>query len=218
MAILMLVSPVVLRHIGLSHWVLFGHTDGLAMGAVLAWIIPRTSSVKREIQSRCFGGIAMAGFLAYAFIYWQRCQRIPGYTGESYLSDNVAISLISIGFFGLIGFVVCMSGCRWLAILRNRYLISLGTISYGLYLYHSVIYGSLDTIVNYRLQLNNPWWLDVCKVVLSLAVAIGSWRLIERPIMTLKNRFQYEPHSTVAESLSQRKEKILSAKRVKAHG
>ena len=196
LALLMVVSPLVLRQIGLSHWVLFGHTDGLAMGALLAWIIPRITSIKNELRSACFAGIALVGFLAYAAVYWQRCNSIPNFTGDLYISSNAAISLISVAYFGLIGWFVCMSGHPWLSMFRNRYLVSLGTISYGLYLYHQMIYGVLDTVVNYRLQMDDPWWLDVCKVSLSLVVAVISWRWIEQPIIRLKDRYRYEPLAT----------------------
>ena len=213
LALLMIVSPLVLRHIGLSHWVLFGHTDGLAMGALLAWIIPWTNAIKGSARSACFAAIALVGFLAYAALYWQRCISTPNFTGDLYISDNVAISLISIAYFGLIGWFVCLKGHPWLSLFRNRYLVSLGTISYGLYLYHALIYGAFDTVVNYRLHLEDPWWLDVCKVGLSLVVAVVSWRWIEQPIVKLKDRHRYEP-KTVDPIPPSRPEKRLLLRKV----
>ena len=79
-----------------------------------------------------------------------------------------------------------------MTVLRNRYLVGLGTVSYGVYLYHWVLYEYLDTLVKFRWHLGDPWWLDAIKVVLSLAVAAVSWRWFEQPILRLKEYFNFQ--------------------------
>lgn len=188
---LFIVLPIVLRFQGLPKTVLFGHTDSLAMGALLAWIMPKAKSLKREWQVGCFGGIAIASVIAYWAMYWYRCSVDASFTGGEYLQLPIPVSVISLAFFGVIGLFVCMTGTRMLAVFRNKVLVRLGTISYGLYLYHLVLYENLDTLVKFRWQMGDPWWLDVTKVVVSLIVAAVSWRFFEQPILRYKDRFQY---------------------------
>ncbi|MCS7466976.1 acyltransferase [Stieleria sp. ICT_E10.1] len=195
---LFVVLPILLRGQGLPKTVLLGHTDSLAMGAFLAWIMIRTESVKRERQAVCYASIALASFLAYGAMYWQMCRQNPAFTGGEYLQLTLPVAVISLAYFGVIGLFVCMTGSRPLALFRNRYLVQLGTISYGLYLYHLVLYENLDTLVKFRWKLGDPWWLDVTKVIVSLAVAALSWRFFEQPILRFKDRFRYNDASVVA--------------------
>jgi peptidoglycan/LPS O-acetylase OafA/YrhL len=67
-----------------------------------------------------------------------------------------------------------------------------GQISYGLYLYHWIVYEHLDTLVKFRWGLTDSWWYATLKIALSFAVAIASWHLIEQPILRLKDRFSYQ--------------------------
>jgi peptidoglycan/LPS O-acetylase OafA/YrhL len=187
---LFIVLPVVLRHLGLSASVLLGHTDGLALGAMLAWVMLRTESVKRERKVACYAGITIVAFIAY-WVLWEGTAAGGDFTGKQYIAFNPAISIISVAYFGLIGLIVCMSGSRSLALLRNKYLVGIGTISYGLYLYHWIIYEAIDTVIKFRWKMGDPLWLDVIKVATVFLAAILSWRFIERPILRLKSRYDY---------------------------
>lgn len=198
LAVVLIGLPVALRHMGISKLVLFAHTDGLAMGALLAWLMLQTASVRREKKACGYAGIAIIAFITYGALYWKSSFDNPAFTPKGFLAMNAAISVISVAYFGLIGFVVCMSGSPWLAVLRNRILVSVGTISYGLYLYHWLLYEHLDTVVKFGWRMGDPWWLDVIKLFTSFAVAIGSWHIIEQPILRLKDRFDYSRERAIA--------------------
>ena len=71
--------------------------------------------------------------------------------------------------------------------LRDRRLVFLGQISYGIYLYHYPVYYLIDTMTGH----GTAWWAVALKIVTSLAVASLSWRWIESPILGLKSRFSY---------------------------
>ena len=190
---LFILLPFALRYLGLSRSVLFGHTDGLALGAMLAWIMLKTEGTSKERKGAWYAGIAIASFIGYWVLFWNLSSENVDFTGKDFIAFNPAISIISIAYFGLIGFVVCMSGYPWLAVLRNKHLVSIGTISYGLYLYHWIIYDHIDTVINFGWQMGDPWWLDVTKLGVSFVAAVISWRFIERPILCLKDRFNYRP-------------------------
>ena len=55
--------------------------------------------------------------------------------------------IVSIAYFGLIGGLSVLSGSRALAFLRLRVLTGLGTMSYGLYLYHVFVIAALNQLV-----------------------------------------------------------------------
>ena len=188
---LFIVLPIALRFQGLPKTVLFGHTDSLAMGALLAWIMLQTKSLKREWKASCYAGIAIASLIAYWAMFWKLCSENATFTGGEFLQMTLPVSVISLAYFGVIGLFVCMSGSPWLAMFRNKHLVRLGTVSYGLYLYHLVLYENLDTLVKFRWEMGDPWWLDVIKVTVSLIVAAVSWHFFEKPILRYKDRFQY---------------------------
>jgi peptidoglycan/LPS O-acetylase OafA/YrhL len=103
-------------------------------------------------------------------------------------------------WFGLVGLVASGTGLPSLAILRSKRLRQLGTISYGLYLYHLVIMIlSIDLFRRSGLRIA-PIWREVPTIALCFAAAILSWIYIERPILGLKDRFAYngqgEPHGS----------------------
>jgi len=58
-------------------------------------------------------------------------------------------------------------------------------LSYGLYLYHMVV-------INFMVQVGaaNSYASVVVAMLASVAAAFGSWKLIERPALSLKNRLQ----------------------------
>ena len=100
----------------------------------------------------------------------------------------LAINLVGMG---LIGVAVTRAGAPWLATLRCRPLTYLGEISYGLYLYHFVILLCSAA----QLRLWAPWEMPPVRLLVTTLLcflAAGlSWTLIERPILKLKDRFDY---------------------------
>ncbi len=86
--------------------------------------------------------------------------------------------------------MVVDSGHRRFAPLRWEPLRALGTISYGLYLYHVPVLHSVDAF----LPRSIPGFRVVeglLTLSLTVAVAALSWRFIEQPILKLKDRFDY---------------------------
>ena len=134
-----------------------------------------------------FATIALTSFTAYLGLFWLLRSQYSGFTGKLFLVMNPSISLISLAYFGTIGFFVCKAGTRVLSPFRCQWLVNVGTISYGLYVFHWLLYENLDTIVNFRWQMGDPWWLDVIKVTLSFVVAGLSWHYFEKPLLRFKN-------------------------------
>jgi peptidoglycan/LPS O-acetylase OafA/YrhL len=104
-----------------------------------------------------------------------------------------SLVLLAVNIVGMawIGMCVTRAGSRWLAPLRWAPFTYLGQISYGLYLYHYIIL----MISAGRLRLWAPWEMPPGRLLLSLVLCLFtaslSWRLIERPILRLKARYEY---------------------------
>lgn len=190
LALTLAVVPFLVRHYWGAIDTLLGHCDGLALGALLSTLIPAVPA-KAPRATRLLlltvGLLSLAGYFGYA--YYLAGQ---GITGAHISRSNVGISLISLAYFGLIGLVVIGAGSRFLCWLRVPALCYLGRISYGLYLYHLLIYEWIDAKFKFQMGYTGTWRLEVLKVVVTVAVAALSWHLIEQPILKLKGRFRYQ--------------------------
>ena len=85
---------------------------------------------------------------------------------------------LNLGFFALVGLIVRRAGHPWLGVLRHRWLTYLGQISYGLYLYHHIIFMLWDDAA-IRWGFRDHLGCDLAKAAVSFAVAApwpgGSW-------------------------------------------
>jgi peptidoglycan/LPS O-acetylase OafA/YrhL len=183
---LVLLSPV-LRALWLPYDVLLGHCDGLALGALLA-ILKRAGP---GIICRHLNLVLLGVFLLPLALCLGMSMEGSLWALDAKTRLNVVVTTTAYTYFGLIGLVVFNAGHRWLGFLRNPTLAYLGKISYGLYLYHWIIYVNLDVFFKFGHGYQDPWWLDVLKPAVALFVAVLSWHLIEQPILSLKDRFSY---------------------------
>jgi peptidoglycan/LPS O-acetylase OafA/YrhL len=127
-----------------------------------------------------------AGFLAWIML------RSPWlhFYGKSFLT--VIIPAYSIGCAFLVAMAV--NGVKGVSkpFFENSLVVYLGKMSYGIYLYHLFV-PDFCVWIGRQLQFNigkewywMPVWAFVCYAICSL-----SWRWIEQPVNTLKNRFEY---------------------------
>ncbi len=207
LALFLTVLPFLVRHYWGANDTLLGHCDGLALGALLSTLIPTVPAKAPRTQWLLFaalGLLSLAGYLANA---WYLSGQ--GLAGVRISRSNAGISLISLAYFGLIGLVVILAGSRSLRWLRNPALCYLGRISYGLYLYHLLIFEWVDALFKFRMGYADSWRLDALKVGTSVAVAALSWHWIEQPILKLKDRFRYQRPAVVRAGTASEESKSL---------
>jgi peptidoglycan/LPS O-acetylase OafA/YrhL len=169
-----------------------GCIDSLALGAYLAMtVLPeyRSHPLVRSVGAPVLG----CGVLLFAAYF--AAERSDGYWMFRMVSFDMAIALMSVwlvakaaaGMGGPVG--------RALELAPVRYL---GTISYGIYVYHLLLPHLLSRVVR---RLGHPDLLAplgdqtatflAFYAVLTVAVAAASWHLFEAPINRLKARFEY---------------------------
>ncbi len=183
---------VAMRTLGFSQWILATNCDGLALGALLASMLNgRTQAEARGLYAGRFRLVGLA-----AGSYWIGGAVVLGlvplgwHDGLAPLVGASRVLARNVIYFAVVGLVVAYAGDRRIAVLRNRWLVYLGEISYGIYLYHYII----DVLFNdYITQhgLGGGIGLDLMKVGVGLAVAALSYRLIEVPALSLKRLFPY---------------------------
>jgi peptidoglycan/LPS O-acetylase OafA/YrhL len=185
--------PPVMRGMGFSPYLLLTRCDGLALGSLLAWLLADPQRVARRVPAyrAAFATVGLAA------LFLPMLGFVPTTSGPWW--DRAAAALFTtrtnLIYFGLAGFTLCTQGHPALAPLRDRRLCHLGLISYGLYLYHPLVFASLPRLyiryVERKLGLSGVLLRDLAMLAVSVALAELSRRLLEDPIVALKERLTY---------------------------
>ncbi len=170
------------RAAGFHRHLLIARCDSLAAGALLAVLTAhcQTHGRRRARLTMGFAAVALGSILGLA--------AYATFVDRSILHRDSLLAFVTPFVFGSFGMVICLQGHPLLAILRNRALCYCGTISYGIYVYHWVIYLILDRAMPGSSRTPG---VIALKLGLSLLIAVLSWNFIERPILNLKDRFKY---------------------------
>jgi len=173
------VSPALRYWLSLHHVYLYTNVfcrlDGLMAGAFLALLVRSVGFVPSKYLGRAWLLLAVAAPLAFL-------------TGALQLQWIV----FSFTAFASAAFVYLsmFSTQKWLHwVMTNRFLILTGMISYGLYLLHKIPFGFVQVFHLDR----NPLLPMAFILVMSYAIALLSWNLLEKPFLRLKRFFESEP-------------------------
>jgi len=182
---------VVARGRGFGHFILLTQADGLGLGSLLAVIFSdspnRFNSRKAQLsivficQALFSVGFAMIG------------TRLIAMTGACSKTWAASFKLFSINLFfcAVVGLIYIQAGRPWLKPLRWRVLVYLGEISYGLYLYHYMIFCSVRVLME-SAGMELSWISNTTIFAASICTAACSWKWIEGPILWYKSYFIYE--------------------------
>ena len=187
----LIVASPAMRQQGFERILLLAHMDGLALGGLLAFLEFRYSITRRALLNSIYAGLLLAGGAAYIWLSWQFIH-VQGHSGQEMIARSAGITAISITYFGLIGIVAATAGHTCLGPLRWRPLTLLGSISYGLYLYHYIVFEYIE-MAQRRFAIEDSLFLELVKLSASILVAVLSWYCIEAPILRLKDRLAYDP-------------------------
>ena len=118
---------------------------------------------------------------------------LSGYRGnvdaEDLFSNPLLWTWANILFFGIIGMVVDFSGSRFVSALRSRPLLYLGSISYALYMFHYPLLAFIKPRLVAFLGPDLYWLAMLLTGVLIIGLPHLSKVYLERPILSLKDRF-----------------------------
>lgn len=186
------------RALGAHPYLLVSRCDGFAAGAILASMLADPSFVLRHRNRLRWGfGASAAIFLAVA------AERLAGPSFGFPEIPGSTLLMLNLLFACLIGLMVLGSGSAALALLRTRPIVYLGQISYGLYLYHALVY-FVVFVTAQKLGFGASLGRDAVAFGLTFLSAAVSWRCLERPLLSLKDRFPYEAKITTSSARGRR--------------
>jgi peptidoglycan/LPS O-acetylase OafA/YrhL len=142
----------------------FGHLDSIGYGILL-------SLAETRKQTPLWGrsGWFLAGLSAWFF------------AGGMHERDDYAMALASLGSMAILRSVIGIK-------LDNRFLVRLGVVSYGLYVYHRLFLTWFNRILPSTHGWGfGLWWLSALSC--TTVTAFASYRWLETPFLRLKKRF-----------------------------
>ena len=167
--------------------------DAFATGGLLSYLIAHQPETIEKIQPKFkwIFAIILVLFILDVFNY-------------SFLPRRISHTLIAIAIIYYCLFKNNNSIMNY--ILNNKWLIRIGKISYGVYLYHLFIpelwawvigrfaSWNIDLLYNSAMPAQfKPAWLFIQHFLFLIIICIVSWKLIEKPVQQLKSRFQNKP-------------------------
>ena len=189
-----------------SRWFLLpGSLDAFATGGLAAWILRNQARFRSYFQNM---GVAvdLAALASLAFSRYLR-----------YLPDTnpgtAAVELFECVFFGWL-LVLLMEAPKSLAsrALTFRPLIFVGKVSYGIFVFHTLVAVSLSPWLKAAgfNETSYPFLRAVILAAISIAVAAASWHWMEQPLNHWVRRQEFDfsgcwpPWGNLLESMRQR--------------
>ncbi len=191
LAVALAAASVVARMRGFDSWLLLARADGFALGGLLAALLANRAIVAKRLNAyrRGFALVILFSIAYLAFVVAKGWLPTFGKPPEGAAFSVLAINTV---FFGLVGLVAIRAEHPALAWLRRPRLVMLGTISYGLYIYHFIaLMLGADLLALVRTRGRSPL-TDVALMGVAFLMACASWRWIEKPLLKLKDRFPYD--------------------------
>lgn len=188
LALSLAIASVEARIAGVHWWTLLGRCDGFALGGLLATILedPDHARGRRRAVYWAAGIGSLAVLLAIGLGMIGRLRDAGGP-----FCFGLHVTLSSFFSFTLVALVAAQVGRPWVAPLRMAPFVYLGKISYGLYLYHyPIVILVMEIPLFVGVSLGPALWAS--QIGLAVLVAVLSWHLIERPILSLRRWIPYQ--------------------------
>ena len=184
--------------VGVKVWILSqlpGRLDQFAAGIVAAYIYTRIGARGGDVGPRIAGALTAAGAagllaLAYYLHYRQPLGSVVNPPGETFWGGHWSLFVWhgATGVFVALLILGVALGCRvGAALLANRAMISLGLISYSLYLWHYPLIQWLAPLFEAYDGYRFPVLLGGLALPI-LAVSALSFQLVEKPFLKLRHR------------------------------
>ena len=163
--------------------------DCLAMGMLVAWALRTPAALQmlnaHRLWLRIAIGAGLGGLAFFSIQDWRLYSRPMSLFGLSLLALFYTAVLLHVVLFpnGVLG-----------AILRCRLLTLLGTISYGVYLIHFPVGDLFHRLFRSQapiFQTPADVWTSLGAIAVTLLLAVGSWKWLEKPLIQRGHRHSY---------------------------
>jgi peptidoglycan/LPS O-acetylase OafA/YrhL len=169
------VSPVLRLYLSLHGVDIYSNTfcrlDGLMAGALLALFVRSSRFFPSRYLATAWISLIVSTILALVLdtLHWRWL-----------VFSFVSLAALSFVYLGLFSKQALLQ-----ALLRNRFLVYTGTISYGIYVLEKI---PQDIVRALHLE-GYPLIAFPFTIVAAFALAVLSWNLLEKPFLRLKRRF-----------------------------
>lgn len=161
-----------------------GSIDALMAGAFLGIMSLKKTEDLYSRLPRYAIQISLLTFVVICALYYQIFDSPRTFSVFKLLLQQSTLLLSFAGIAWLISDNSLISK----AFFNNRFIQFTGTISYGLYLYHFLIYIVIWAVAR-NLNLNFSQWIFLpAQILTTYIVAMVSWYLIEKPLLKLKDK------------------------------
>lgn len=140
--------------------------------------------------------------IEYNTLTFQLTNKQIAYQTGTLLDYYYAVSFSIINIISALLIVASVRSLKSVRFLKNLFLVKLGKISYGVYLYHSGLYVLFSFCVFHVISkdmIRSQWWLEVVLFglyfFLTYVMAYLSFRYVETPFLRLKKRISKSMHS-----------------------
>lgn len=202
-AALMVIAPatrlvmfLVSKNVYYPAFLLLPQADALAAGALLAClpVANRRALVRASAIAGAAGLAAFMATLGYDALAWPKTYLVAP-------SGVLLHTVLALLFLSVVGGVAGLSDGAILRALEFGPLRGIGRISYGVYMYHTLVFGYALTYSDRMLsrlkmmKLSDVHWSLRAPLLIALTIGVAaiSWRVIESPINSLKRRFAARP-------------------------
>ncbi|SKC82959.1 acyltransferase family protein [Ohtaekwangia koreensis] len=166
----------------------FAAFDAFGFGALLAF-------VQRYHEDRISTFSKVINFVSLVILTWLIITQI--YSLELLIPAKVVMSVFSL--FVLFHLVVPSKNAIsffYQKMFTNDQLVFCGKISYGIYLYHTLIPGFSDNyyykIIGHSSFLSHDFFFFVFNIMILLMVSSLSWFIVEKPFNSLKSKYNFQ--------------------------
>ncbi|MGJ5642447.1 acyltransferase family protein [Formosa sp. S-31] len=193
--LIIIIGALALRWLMLSEgyqvfYFTFTRFDSLAIGALLA-IIEIEGGFKKRTAKKF--AVLLMSLIVPTVIMWT----VFTGTGDVYIQIFKFLFLSGI-YFSLIGMLLCLKEEHFVnKILRTKFFSFTGKISYGLYVYHPIVY----KLCEHYFEIENVFLRFIFGISFSFLLSVISFYLFESSFLKLKKYFEYNKKQLVAEPI-----------------
>lgn len=161
--------------------------DMLASGALLA-VVLKNVAVKKVLNGcLCFSVLTLLIYLSVFYfkaphqLFWVKDVKLTEVDGQAFLILVIPFIVLTITY------LIYKNNIFTKIFFSNSIIVYVGKISYGIYLYHFIVFLILDQYSH----INNIFILSTFKFFLTMLISILSWHFIEKKFLDFKKYFIY---------------------------
>jgi peptidoglycan/LPS O-acetylase OafA/YrhL len=165
----------------------FANFDMLASGALLAIILKKVDIKKVLISCLILSIFTLLIYLLVFYLkpshhlFWETNVKLTEIDGQAFIILVIPFIVFAISY------LIYKNNIFTKIFFSNSIIVYIGKISYGIYLYHLIVF----LIIDRYCHINNIFIISTSKFFLTMLISVLSWHLIEKRFLSLKRYFSY---------------------------